>query len=337
VITVTYGQRWGLLKPVLLTLSQHHPAISNIIVVDNASRDNIPERCKELGDPRITLIQLARNSGSAGGFAAGLATARGSGAEFFWLLDDDNLPEPGCLERLLLAWELLGSEPRNVMLALRPDRREYVRAVREGLSPGIKSNSFLGFHVADVPQKILKKLRQRRTSATNANTSVPFMCPLISVGYAPYGGLLLHRVWVEKVGLPNERYFTYSDDHEYASRILRAGGKIYLCATAVLRDLEPSWHIKLTGPYHPFMDPRADEGRLYYTIRNRVNLEVTNYISSPFLYRVNMFFKLGWLALGGLLAFRSPAALLQRMQLLRRAVLDGLYGRLGEAKVWTDR
>ena len=44
---------------------------------------------------------LADNRGGAGGFHDGLAWAIERGADLVWLMDDDGLPEPDCLERLL--------------------------------------------------------------------------------------------------------------------------------------------------------------------------------------------------------------------------------------------
>jgi GT2 family glycosyltransferase len=331
VVTVTYGKRWKLLREVLTTVISHHPAISDIIVVDNGSDDDIPGLVSQLGSDKIKVIRLKENTGSANGFKVGIEAALNTDAEFFWLLDDDNRPEQYCLVRLLRAYEALGEDPNNVLLSLRRDRKEYVEAVHEGFRVGIKANSFLGFHLKDVPQKIVRRLRKRRKTLGNYDLS-NCRYPLISVGYAPYGGLLFHRSWVGEIGFPSEQFYVYSDDHEYTSRIIQHGGRIYLCAFSEVEDLEQSWHIK-TARFHPLIDPSSNEVRLYYTTRNRVNLEITHYVKSHFIYRLNMLIYLSWLTFYGFVTFKSPINLWRRLKCLIRAIQHGLSGRLGIVEV----
>src|SRR4029078_3287900 len=45
---------------------------------------------------------LTDNTGGAGGFHEGLRWALERGADLVWLMDDDGLPEPGCLKTLLV-------------------------------------------------------------------------------------------------------------------------------------------------------------------------------------------------------------------------------------------
>lgn len=328
-VTVTYGKRWCLLREVLTTLISHHPAISDIIVVDNGSDDDIPRLVSQLRSDKIGVIRLNENTGSANGFKVGIKAALETDAEFFWLLDDDNRPEQHCLARLLHAYETLGEDLNNVLLSLRRDRKEYVEAVYEGFRVGIKTNSFLGFHLKDVPQKIVKRLRKKRNALGNYDLS-NCRYPLISVGYAPYGGLLFHRSWVEKIGFPNEQFYLYTDDYEYTTRVIQYGGRIYLCAFAEIKDLEQSWHIKTR--YHALIDPCSDELRLYYAVRNRVNLEIMRYIKSGFIYRLNMIIYLSWLALYGLVTFKNPVTLWRRLKCLIKAIQDGWSGRLGRVR-----
>ena len=52
-------------------------------------------------DDRVRGRTLAENRGGAGGFHDGLAWAVERGADLVWLMDDDGLPDPDCLELLL--------------------------------------------------------------------------------------------------------------------------------------------------------------------------------------------------------------------------------------------
>jgi GT2 family glycosyltransferase len=69
-----------------------------VLVIDNASRE--PATLGERGVP-ASLLRRAVNDGPAGGHAAGLAEFRDSAHDYAWVLDDDCIPEPGCLAALV--------------------------------------------------------------------------------------------------------------------------------------------------------------------------------------------------------------------------------------------
>src|SRR4051812_29956579 len=102
VITVTYGDRWEFLSTVLTRLLSI-PGVSNVIVVNNASVYIVDDR---ITDDRVTLLNNAVNQGSAGGYSQGMRYAfENIDADFFWLLDDDNLPNQDALLELLRHWQ----------------------------------------------------------------------------------------------------------------------------------------------------------------------------------------------------------------------------------------
>ena len=72
----------------------------SILVVDNASPQ--PARPAAVDLP-IEVLRLDANTGPAGGHADGLDRFLHSGNAFAWVMDDDCVPAPQCLERLL-AW-----------------------------------------------------------------------------------------------------------------------------------------------------------------------------------------------------------------------------------------
>ena len=79
--------------------------LERILVVDNASTDGTGEWLAGLvHEPGHDLVRhetLATNTGGAGGFHHGLGWAVREGADLVWLMDDDGLPEPDCLDLLL--------------------------------------------------------------------------------------------------------------------------------------------------------------------------------------------------------------------------------------------
>jgi len=94
VIVVNYnGARW--LEPCLTALSQTAPPNTEIIVVDNASRDESRAILQRYADVRV--VALDENRGFAGGNNAGARVARG---ELLVFLNNDTRARPGWLEAL---------------------------------------------------------------------------------------------------------------------------------------------------------------------------------------------------------------------------------------------
>jgi GT2 family glycosyltransferase len=327
VVTVTYGSRWHLLKQTLQRVLAHDERIRCVIVVDNASTYSVAQAVEELGSNQILVRRLPENTGSANGFGVGIQAAADRGEEeLVWLLDDDNMPAPGALPKLLAAYEMLGRDRRAALLALRPRSREYRLAAQGLMKIEIRRNSFLGFHVGALADKAKRRLLERRLSSNHRDRCPR---PLVEVGYAPYGGLLFHRSWVERIGLPRKDYFLYADDYEYTSRIPAAGGSIFLCATAQVDDLDVSWHLRKTRVHHLF-ESSADLGRLYFSIRNRTHLEVTRFVSSRALYCLHAYLYLGLITIQSLITDLSPLHSGRRLMLIIAAMRDGMAGRLGK-------
>jgi GT2 family glycosyltransferase len=326
VVTVTYGRRWCFLSKVLEVLLTD-PAVVEIVVVDNGSQEDIRSHVSELASPKIHVVSTGQNLGSAAGFKRGIeeAYSRAKG-EFIWLLDDDNRPEPDCLQRLLAYYRALGNEPMNCLLALRERQRELVDLVERGYRADPRPNSFLGFHWRDVLRKIARRVMSGRTSV---KTGTKF--PLAVLTYAPYGGFLFHRSWVERVGLPDERFFLYGDDHEYTWRFTRQGGHIYLCANCRVEDLEVSWHHQAHDA-HPFLSPRANALRLFYSSRNRAYLEATYLVRSKVAYGFNVVLYVGFMLLKSLICEGDKAGVLGRLYLFLKALRQGWAGELGIAQ-----
>ena len=84
-----------------------------VLVVDNASRSPAT-----LGSApgTLTSVQLVRsevNTGPAGGYAQALGEFLRSDYHHAWVLDDDMLPEPHCLERL---WAMASRDPGSAFV-----------------------------------------------------------------------------------------------------------------------------------------------------------------------------------------------------------------------------
>lgn len=226
-VVVTRDRR-ELLRDCLAAIAAQTTPPDRLIVVDNASSDGTPEMLR--GEfPQAQVVALTENSGSSGGFAAGVETAVATGARRLWLLDDDTVARPDTLERLLAApWReaglpepsLLASRvdwtdgrphPMNRGIVRRRDPRAYVAAARAGLLP-MRATTFVS--------------------------------------------LLVDARAVERHGPPRKDFFLQADDIEFTARILRHGHG-YLVPDSVVQHQTPSAR-----------DFISDEFRFYFHLRN---------------------------------------------------------------------
>lgn len=74
-----------------------------ILVVDNASQVPAQDVLARAGlaNGETKFLRLPENLGPAGGYAAGLGRLAGSRYDAAWVMDDDCVPDPGCLSGLV--------------------------------------------------------------------------------------------------------------------------------------------------------------------------------------------------------------------------------------------
>ena len=178
------------------------PEVSEILVVDNASTDGTGAwLAGQDGHAGVVVRTLPTNSGGAGGFDSGLAWAMERGADLAWLMDDDGLPAPDCLTRLLEHEDLDFWGPA-VLAEQDPDRLCFPIRL-----PG-------GTRVVHAMSEV------------EAAASVPGNDGLIPGVVIPFNGVLLTRELVERIGTPRAEFFIWGDDVEYLWRAEQAGARI---------------------------------------------------------------------------------------------------------------
>lgn len=321
-ISVTYGNRFSLAQRMVAAALR--AGVSAVVLVDNASEDPSARALKELErnlDGALIVLRQEENRGSAGGYATGILHAVKEGAEFLWLLDDDNAPLPDALERLWSAYLYLGADPRNVLFSHRL-APAFGKDQPAKAPISLRPNAFLNFHFLNVLPYLL-----RRVSWIGQKGNVGSSFPIQAVDHALYGGLFFHRFWVEKIGLPREDFFVYVDDLEYTLRFAQAGGRLYLCALSRIEDLQPSWNHK----GNPWLAPDADEKRLFYIVRNGIWLSKRRATFLPF-FLANLGLFLGFLTLSAMRHRVRPALFARRLGLFWRAFQEGWHGRLGKIR-----
>lgn len=178
--------------------------LDDVLVIDNASTDGTGAWLQEAGVRHRTL---AENLGGAGGFHDGLDWAMREGAELAWLMDDDGLPDPDCLD-LLLAHEA-DFDFWGPAVVDRDDPHRLVFPIR---LPGTT--------------RVVHDIDAVERAAVDG---------VIADVVIPFNGVLIRRELVQRIGLIRAELFIWGDDHEYRLRAERAGARIGTVVDARVR------------------------------------------------------------------------------------------------------
>lgn len=319
-VIVTYADRRALVNSVLQTLPEQ--GVTSVVVVDNGAVWPVREELAAKYGDFVDVIDLGRNTGSAVGFASGIQHALDLGADYIWLLDDDNRPCGHALTKLRDAMaEVAADTPhdRLAVLAFRPEHQADVAAGVPSHRINPRPDSFRGFHILDIPYKIWRRTPWGRPRVRGQLPAT------VVLEQAPYSGLLFHRDLISRIGLPNAAFVLYADDTEFSYRVTEIGGQIRLVTSAVLDDLESSWNTKARFRNgFAGMLRGAGDFRAYYGMRNGAHFDDTHLKRNPFVFWLNRTVYMRLLSL-----FSVALGQRRRYQLLREAVRDGLSGRLG--------
>ncbi len=320
VVTVTYGDRKSFLLEVLDALSDID--VSTVVVVDNGAAWPVKVELTAQYTGFVDVVELGRNTGSAMGFSTGIQRALDLGAEYIWLMDDDNRPRSDTLQKLFENYSREVKTTQHDRLAVLAFRPEHQADVAMGVSAhriNPHTNSFRGFHVFDIPYKIWRRLPWGKPRVRSRLPTT------VQMKQAPYSGLLFHRDLILAIGLPNTDFVLYADDNEFTYRIARLGGRVLLVTAAMLDDLESSWNIKarFSNSFAGLLRGSGDF-RAYYCMRNGVYLDTISVKEDAFMFWINRTVYMGVLFL-----FSLALKEVKRYRLLRIAVRDGLSCRLG--------
>ncbi len=210
VVIVTFN-RADLLGRMLDGLAAQTRLPDAVFVVDNASTDHTAEVVEARRHLRLHVTNSPDNLGGAGGFHLGMRQAYDAGHDRIWLMDDDVVPAPDCLE-VLLAHD-------GPCLA----------AVREDLEGRLVEKAALHF---DLRNPLSIRPKQASVESTYASRAeMPAEVPIENVAFE---GFMVRREVIAKIGLPDPSYFIFYDDVDFAIRARRAGFPIVALRDAVL-------------------------------------------------------------------------------------------------------
>jgi rhamnopyranosyl-N-acetylglucosaminyl-diphospho-decaprenol beta-1,3/1,4-galactofuranosyltransferase len=229
-VVVTYNRRDLLLESLAAVLAQSR-APDAVIVVDNASTDGTAAAVRERY-PAVGLTELERNTGGAGGYAAGLALALADAADLVWVMDDDTVPGPDALRALLEA------------------RRRY-----PGAPPAVVASRVLWTDGRPHPMNTPRV----KPFASKAERAAAAAAGCVPVRSASFVSIMIDAGVCRERGLPQADYFLWNDDFEFTTRVLRGTAGL-LCPDSVV--------VHKTAT---FGSTDADPGpRFFYEVRNKI-------------------------------------------------------------------
>lgn len=187
-VVVTYN-RLMLLQECVAALRAQTRRPDEIIVVNNSSTDGTADWLAS--QPDLTVITQP-NTGSSGGQYTGTKVAYQKGHDWFWLMDDDTIPQTDCLEQLM-ACKYASCQDTGFLasLCLATDGEIFGEA----------------YFLPTLPH-------------TWALSVLQDGC--VRVARSTFVSLLVHRRAVQAVGLPVAEFFLMIDDWEFTERISKA-------------------------------------------------------------------------------------------------------------------
>jgi rhamnopyranosyl-N-acetylglucosaminyl-diphospho-decaprenol beta-1,3/1,4-galactofuranosyltransferase len=209
VVVVTHN-RADLLDRMLDGLVAQTYVPDAVIVVDNASGDHTSQVLAR-DDLPLQVIRSEENVGGAGGFRIGMKAAYDGSWDRIWLMDDDVVAAPDCLE------VLMGIDEDCLM------------PVREDTAGILVEKSAIHFDLRN-PMSI----RPKTASVESTYGARAAMPPLVEIQVVAFEGFLVRRRVVDAVGLPDPEFFIFYDDADFALRARHAGFRIWAVRDAVL-------------------------------------------------------------------------------------------------------
>ena len=212
-VVVTFN-RLQLLKECLDSLRTQSIPLDEIIIVNNNSTDGTAEWLKTQAG--ITVINQ-ENSGGAGGQHTGIQKAMENNPDWIWCMDDDAMPYPDALEKLVpfcqinvaaLACSVVNND--GSLALIHRGHFDY-RALNKG------------FGCKGLPVESYK-------------------AQFAEIGYATFVGILLNSKIVRQIGLPKKEIFLHFDDIEYSLRLQKQGKILLVPHSKILHKETASNH-----------------------------------------------------------------------------------------------
>lgn len=184
---------------------------------------------------RVAYVPMTENTGGSGGFSAGVAKAYDLGAEWFWIMDDDVAIEPDGLKRL--------------------EKWTGTHEVIQGQRYDYDGGPFYWQYHFIVPLGIPDPIAPAAFGPAGYKV----------MNTACFEGGLFKRSVVEKIGLPDKRFFIYWDDTLYGYLASKITNPI-IVPDVIMRRTREMKNMDIAGVRQ--LNSTSDMNR-YYIMRNR--------------------------------------------------------------------
>ncbi|MCD7133327.1 glycosyltransferase family 2 protein [Limosilactobacillus balticus] len=232
-VVVTYNRKKLLAECIDALLAQTYRNL-DILVIDNASTDGTREIVKAFKNPQIRYINTGENLGGAGGFQFGVKQGVNAEYDYLWLMDDDSIPTPNALEKLIETADTVGNFGFLSSKVLWKDQSLCKMNI-----PKVSLNHKLTNFNGNKPKKIIM------------GTFVSFLVPV--------------KV-VKEIGLPIKEFFIWADDFEYSRRISRKYSAYFVPESIVIHKCKSNTGSNIVN------DSSKRFNRYRYAYRNEVYL-----------------------------------------------------------------
>ena len=318
VLTVIYGDRWKFLSQVIEAVMKD-PYVTTFVILDNGSKNKkeIESAAQIYGD-RIVVLRFEENLGSAGGFAAGIKYVQELDCDYLLMLDDDNVPEEGAIEKFMEMRKKIGDEKMVVVgNRINIPGNEHVfsssnKGATEPKGPFFETISL---------EKIFNFFRLATGKIKNTQNKVGKSLDFVSNESFVYGGAFIPIDAVRRAPLPDAELFLYGDDIEYSWGIKRLGYNSYVCSSPKIYDIEMSFgnESQTVGLFNP----TTASFRVYYRIRNMVRISARNTKQFQVVLLINILVWISALSILGLIKYGVSKNYFKRLILIVRAVYGG--------------
>lgn len=252
-ITINYKQAAVTCDMLESTRTLTYPRFE-VIVVDNASNDDLAQRLAQGQYPNVTLITSAENLGFSGGNNLGIRHAKG---DYYFLLNNDTIVTPDLLEKLLEPFQTqpaVGVVCPKIRFHDQPAIIQYAGYLP--LNPYTGRTWAIGLKEVDHGQY---------------NKPGP-------TWFAHGAAMMVSREVLERAGSLDESFFLYYEELDWSARIRRAGFQIYYQPSALIFHRESM----SVGKANPM--------KVYYHTRNRLWFMRRNVTGFPLLIFYAYFF-----------------------------------------------
>ena len=216
-----------------------HSVSYEIIVVDNASREDEASRIRQLY-PSVTAIRSNENRGFSGGNNVGIRAAKG---KYLFFINNDTYIESDHIDRLIERLESrseIGGVSPKIRFAFPPRHIQF--AGFTPLSRITLRNNMEGFNCPD-----------------NGTFDTPHPTP-----YLHGAAMMIKREVIEKAGMMPEIFFLYYEELDWSTSMTRAGYELWYdpCCTILHKESQSTGQLSKLRTYY------LTRNRLFYARRN---------------------------------------------------------------------